>query len=255
MKSFLTRSSIRWAFLSVALLQIRADGLNAQTTTSMESFVRQYTADENGVSRFYDLQWSDSRFDRLGRVYDDWWQRLYSLNFDGLDQQGRIDYLLLRNKLTEEQAHLNLEKRWLGEMDSLLPFRKGIQELDLARRITSPVKSQADAEILSTLPEEIKKLRGRIEKTKSDKGEKAEKSSEKAKTSSESKEKEKEAKTNAPAIKVSPVLAKRTAEAVDLRRLQRREHLRAAGFKRVGFVLGHGTERNRIFAQYSSNVA
>lgn len=185
---------------------------SAEPGTSMETFVRRYTTDEMGVSRFYDMAWSESRFERLDRIYNEWRQKLQEVDFDALDQQGKIDYVLMRNKLTEEKAHLALEERWLGEMEPLVPFRKPIQELDLSRRTMQTVKPQPDAEILSGIPDQIKKLRARIEKTKP---EKSDKTSEKSK-SSEEKDKEKPAKGEAAApIRVSPTLARRSAEAVD----------------------------------------
>ena len=199
----------------LASLTVLPTGLRAQTATlteparagkSMEEFIRRYSADANDTSRFYDLAWSEARFDRMERVYRDWQGRLKEVNFDALDQAGRVDYILLRDKLAEEIAHVGLDRKRLQEMDDLLPFRKPMQELELSRRKMAPVNARAAAEVLAGFPEQIKQVRARIEKGKSqkagdktDKGEKAEKG-DKAEGSK--------------GLKVSAGVARRAAEAV-----------------------------------------
>src|ERR1700722_17626550 len=146
----------------------------APSSVSLETYVRRYESDANGISRFYNVQWSEARFDRLAQFYRAETNRLKEVDFNALDQPGRVDYLLLRNKLTEELAHLALEQRELAEMKDLLPFRHPVQDLELARRRMEAVNSKASAEIVAAIPDEIKKLRARIKKLKSDKtGEKA----------------------------------------------------------------------------------
>lgn len=190
----------------LASLTVLPTGLRAQTATlteparagkSMEEFIRRYSADANDTSRFYDLAWSEARFDRMERVYRDWQARLKEVNFDALDQAGRVDYVLLRDKLAEEIAHVGLDRKRLQEMDELLPFRKPLQELELSRRKMAPVHARAAAEVLAGFPEQIKQVRARIEKGKSQKSG------------------DKEGKAEAgKALKVSAVVARRAAEAV-----------------------------------------
>ena len=200
---------------------------------SFEPYVRRYQADSGGISRFYNVPWSESRFDRLSQFYRDEAAQLKQVDFDALDQPGRVDYLLLRNKLNEELAHFTLEQRQLAEMNVLLPFRHAVQDLELARRRMEPVNSQASAETVAAIPDQIRKLRARIQKSKSGKNVEKSKSAEKAddkakeatdfKDSKDSKDstEEKDSKDqetkpeDGPPIKISPVLAKRTAEAVE----------------------------------------
>ena len=178
----------------------------------LEDFVRRYAADEGDTAKFYDLAWSEARFDRLERLQHDWQAKLKTVDFDALGQAGRVDYLLLQDKLAEELAHLELDRRRLREMDELLPFRPAVQALELARRRMQPVNARAGAEALAGIPAQIKGLRARIEQGRSakpdDKAGKESKDTKDAKKAKAAKERE------ARPLKVSPVLARRTAEAV-----------------------------------------
>jgi uncharacterized protein (DUF885 family) len=185
--------------------------------TDMAEFIRRCETDRSSVGRFYDLPWSTVRFDRMDRLAREWGDRLEKVHFDKLDQPARIDYVLLRNKLASELARLSLDRRRLAEMENLLPFRKTIQDLEQARWKMEAVDPQAAATAISAIPDQIKKLRKRIEKGKKEKAETKEKSPGEAALSDnkndENADKEKPEKKEPP-LKVSASLARRTAAAV-----------------------------------------
>jgi uncharacterized protein (DUF885 family) len=199
-----------------------ASVLHASSTNgslAMPDFIREYQADQNNVSRFYDLPWSEARFERLERHYNEWRQKLKALEFDALDEQGRIDFLLLRNKLNSESADLRLEREWLEPMKELLPFRRPLLDLEMARRRMAAVNPEAAAEVVGTIPDQVKKLKARIkkEKAKGRKEDKSEDASAKSKDVDREKNGDGENKDDdsGPPLRISPVLARRTAEAVD----------------------------------------
>lgn len=185
---------------------------------AMADFIREYQADQNSVSRFYDLDWSETRLERLERHYKDWQQKLKALDFDALDQQGRIDYLLLHNKLNSESADLRLDREWMEQMKELLPFRRPLLDLEIGRRRMAAVDPAGAAEIVGAIPDQVKKLKARIKKEKPNgsKDAKAEDASAKAKDDAKEKNGDEENKEDSgPPLKISPVLARRTAKAVD----------------------------------------
>src|ERR1041385_2647249 len=71
--------------------------------SNFQDFVREFGADWGSVASFYELPWSEVRFDRLESLFSGWQERLNAIKFDSLNQQGRIDYLLVRNKLAHER--------------------------------------------------------------------------------------------------------------------------------------------------------
>jgi len=184
----------------------------AGAAASTEELIRLYRADWMSVSQFHDLRWSPPSYEQLERFHQDRLDRLANTPFDPLDQQGRIDHLLFRNKLQAELADLRLNRRRLDEMRELLPFREALQGLELARMRLEPVDAPASATTVATFAGQIKKLRERLEKgkkeadkPKSDAGNKAPE----AKASASSK-----AEDVAP-LKISAPLARRAAQAVD----------------------------------------
>jgi uncharacterized protein (DUF885 family) len=199
----------------LAALMAAAAAGHLRAAESMEDFIRRYQADAGGTAMFYDLAWSDTQFDRMGRLYRDYEEALKRVDFDPLDEQGRIDYLLLRNKLTEEKAHQALEERWLKEMDELLPFRKALQQLEWARLKMMPVNAQESAEVVAAFPDQIKKLRARIAKGKKAKDGKKSEAEAKTDSSDNDDQKEEAKKDDQPPLKVTPVVARRAADAVD----------------------------------------
>lgn len=130
----------------------------------LEQFVRRYETDRSALSRFYDLPWSELRFDRLERVYRDELQRLRQVDFAALNQHGRIDYVLLRTELDAELAGLARQRRGLAEMEELLPFRAALLELESARRRMEPVDPQAAAATLAAFADQIKTVRERVKR-------------------------------------------------------------------------------------------
>ncbi len=162
----------------------------ADADRDLRAMIELFTTDDQYVSRFAGVAWSEERFDRQQAFAEQWRAALGKVNFDGLDQQGKIDYVLLRNLLDNRLARMDLDRKRLAEMEPLLPFRRAIQDLEWSRRRLENFDGAAAAEKLSTVAELVKKAREAIEV-----GRKAD--------------------AAAGTLKVSPVLGLRAARAVD----------------------------------------
>ena len=134
----------------------------------LESLLREFQADSQAVSRFYDLPWSTNRWDRLDQLYRGWQQRLTSVSFDELDPAGRIDYLLLRDRLAAALDELALERGQLAEMEELIAWRTPILELERSRWKMEPLKAAPAAEAVARVAAQIKLVRKRLEKGRKD---------------------------------------------------------------------------------------
>jgi hypothetical protein len=193
-----------FSFVTLCLIFARS----AADSPNMEETIRRYSADRFTLSRAYEIPWSQTRFERFEKLHGDWQTRLPQLDFDALNQQGRVDYILLRNELTAQTDQQTLERERLKEMEELLSFRGTIQELEMARWRMEPLHAQSAATKISELAERVKKLKERVEKGK--KKEKADKTNETASASA----KEKNDKPSEPPLKLSPSLARRAASAI-----------------------------------------
>ncbi len=181
----------------------------------LSEFIRAYQTDRGGVLRFYELPWSQTRFDRAEKLIKEWQERLSQVDFGALDQQGKIDYVLLRGELDSEVAHGKLDRDRLTEMDQTLPFRATIQALELSRWKMETVDAPSAAAKITEIPDQVKKVRERIEKGRKDskksegKGDAAKADSPKAEDAGAKPE-----KPEAEPIKLTPVVARRAAAAV-----------------------------------------
>src|SRR5262249_38243069 len=86
-----------------------------------------------------------------------------AVDFEALDQDERIDYLLLQNELASRLRALEHAQARLAEVATLLPFARPILDLEEARRRMEPVDSQRAARVLALLSEEIGGLQKSLE--------------------------------------------------------------------------------------------
>lgn len=125
----------------------------------LSDFIRQYQADRGSINESVNIPWSEAWFDRQAALYDEWWGKLQGVQFETLDQQGKIDWILFRNFIEVSRARMTLDRKRLAEMEPLLPFHATIQGLELARRRMEPIDSEKAAEQVSTIEGAIKTAR------------------------------------------------------------------------------------------------
>ena len=114
-----------------------------------------YLADRAALLRFWDAPLSAARDRALKQFEESWLAALDKVDFNWLDQHGRVDYILFRNRLTYEIRQSELSRKRTAEMRPLIPFAETIVGLhEGRRRMESPdpaklaaVISQLDAQI------------------------------------------------------------------------------------------------------------
>ncbi|MCC5787419.1 MAG: DUF885 family protein [Phycisphaerales bacterium] len=130
----------------------------------MPLVVERYWQDERDVGSFYGVGWSEARWDRLQRHYDRWEGELEAIDFESLDVQGRIDWLLLKNHLRARRNGVELERARLAEMEELLPFREAINAMEIERWGTPGVEAREVAGIVAAIAAQAKEVRGRVKR-------------------------------------------------------------------------------------------
>ncbi len=134
--------------------------------------------DTESLQRWFNVRWSETRFDGLESLAQTQLASLKQINFESLSQQGKIDYLLLRNKLRSSIAQVHRQRDRMNEMRELLPFKQAIVDLEALRwRIERP-DPRSSAATVSQFASQIKKVRDRIEKGRHADNSEASKSSE-----------------------------------------------------------------------------
>ena len=94
----------------------------SSSTSELRDLVARFGDDRAAILRFYVIPGSPTRRERMRAFYDAWLANLRKVAFDGLSQEGRADYVLLRTRIEYEIALLGREDRVQRDIAPLLPF-------------------------------------------------------------------------------------------------------------------------------------
>jgi hypothetical protein len=113
--------------------------------SEMRTLIERYTVDRGSLTRSFPVAISPTRAARFRQFYSEWLAQLQKLNFDSMSQEGKVDYLLLRNHLEYELRQMDIQSKQLAEIQPLVPFLKTIIDLEDARRRMEPSDSAKTA--------------------------------------------------------------------------------------------------------------
>ena len=143
----LVKSSISAVLLSMILVCVgfaaggdgrdraneRADDF--QTPSSeMRPLVERYDADRMLLLRSDRTPVSPAVLERMQKFYTGWQAEIAKVDFDSMHQDGKIDYILLKNTLNHELRGIELRRKEMAETAPLLPFAPTIVGLAEALR-------------------------------------------------------------------------------------------------------------------------
>jgi hypothetical protein len=128
-------------------------------TSELRAVIERYGVERQDVLRVYSLQGSPIRQAKLEEFYAGQIKLLEGINFDALNQSGRVDYLLLRSRLEHENKQLAVDAKQDAEIAPLVPFQQTIDGLEIARREMKNVDSQGAATALAKMVTEIAALK------------------------------------------------------------------------------------------------
>ena len=131
--------------------------------SQMRTVVEQFTADRVSLDRVYTVEVSPRRTARLETFYADELTKLKALNFDAMSQEDKVDYLLLKNRVTADLHQLAIQKKQDEAMSSLLPFATTVEQLVEQRRLMERPDAEKAAATLTELTRQIAALRKELD--------------------------------------------------------------------------------------------
>ena len=134
-----------------------------QSPSEMRPIIESYVVDRGSLQRSYPVSTSPTRRERFRKFYTDALERIQKLNFDGMGQEGKVDYILFRTHLEHELRQLDIEDKQLAEIQPLLPFAKTIIELEETRRRMETIDSAKTAVTLTNLKKQVDDTRRLLE--------------------------------------------------------------------------------------------
>ena len=159
-------SSMRIAHALTALtLALAPSGFAAQPAVPqhaaavMPAVVEQYTADRMSLARMYPLAISPAYVSRYEKFDAAELAMLAAMDFNALSEDDRVDYLLLKNRITAEGHQLAISKHQVAEMEPLIPFAAPIDDLLAGKRAMQRPDGEKDAALLTALVKQIEETR------------------------------------------------------------------------------------------------
>jgi uncharacterized protein (DUF885 family) len=138
--------------------------LVARPTSELATVVDRFNTDLNSISRRYDAGDSPAQRRREREFFSTWLKRLDQIDFDKLGQEGKVDYVLLRNYLKHQLALADRGERQRTEIASLIPFADRLLALQDARRNLTTIDSRGASATLADVAQQVDTLRASVEK-------------------------------------------------------------------------------------------
>ncbi|UCF20002.1 MAG: DUF885 domain-containing protein [Gemmatimonadota bacterium] len=131
---------------------------HARNESELRVALDRYDLDLAALQRRYPVDYSPARRARLDQFYGGWQARLDELDFDALSQEGRIDYILLRNQIRFDREMLRLEEeRWV-EIAPLVPFADRLRQLQEGQFDRVRADPRQTAETMNDVATEVEGL-------------------------------------------------------------------------------------------------
>ncbi len=145
-----------------------SDDLNNynEPPSRLRGVIEKFSEDYGSLNRFYTAQTSPNRAVRFRQLFLDWLNFLNKQNFESLNHDEQVDYLLFKNYLAHELKELERRNKQFEEMSALLPFAKTISDLEDSRRKLETVDGAKIASLLNDLSKNIIQTQKDIESGK-----------------------------------------------------------------------------------------
>ncbi|TRO86632.1 DUF885 domain-containing protein [Glycocaulis profundi] len=135
----------------------------AQTESDLRVAVTRYVQDLAALGRRYPVQYSPQRHERMTAFHEAWRQSLAETDFDSLNQEGRIDYIMLRNRIDYEMEMLAIGETRAAQITPLLPFEADLRAFQEARYDRGRVEPRPAAGTMDDAARQARELTRDIE--------------------------------------------------------------------------------------------
>ncbi|KAL6363022.1 hypothetical protein LRP88_02423 [Fusarium phalaenopsidis] len=130
---------------------------------SMADHVIRVQADLGELGEFYNIDIAPRRYEALENYHENELELLTKIDFDGLDQEGKVDYIMLRTFHTRQLNNLDLQKASQEKFYPLFPFADDLIGLLEARQDVEPMKAKETAKTLNDITKSISEVQTKVE--------------------------------------------------------------------------------------------
>jgi uncharacterized protein (DUF885 family) len=144
----------------------RAQSTLYEQSSEVNNIMVTYNADRGALGRFYFVENSPERRERMKVMYDDYVKRLSQLDFDKLPTGSKVDYILFQRDLQDGLYQLAEEKDEYDKSAKWFPFAERIYAIERARRRGAAPDAQQLAAEMNDIAKELVKSKTALEKEK-----------------------------------------------------------------------------------------
>jgi uncharacterized protein (DUF885 family) len=135
-----------------------------QQTSEVNNLMVQYQADRGSLVRFYFVENSPERRDRLAALVNEYLKQVQLLNYESMPTGSRVDYILFKRNLDEQLRVFDVEKKECLQLGAWFSFATGIYDMEKFRRRGSQPDAQQWAASMKAITTSIDKLSKSLEK-------------------------------------------------------------------------------------------
>ncbi|MGE5814331.1 MAG: DUF885 family protein [Acidobacteriota bacterium] len=134
-----------------------------QATSELRDAVERYRVDRLAMQRRWSVEQSPETRAQFRTFLTTWRENLTQIPFDTLSQDGKVDYVLLRNRIDYELILLVRQEKLLTEVAPFMPYAQTIAALHDARRRMERIDPQKTAATLAKMDQDIAAAQKAIE--------------------------------------------------------------------------------------------
>ncbi len=124
-------------------------------SSNLADVVASFRADSRAIHNYYTFHESEEYYQRYFSFYDDWGKSMDTMNFDALNQQEKVDFILLNNLIEKERYLLKLDYQSFEEVASVYDFAKDVFPFIQERRRGKKPDSKKLAQIFQDAKSKI----------------------------------------------------------------------------------------------------
>ena len=142
----------------LATVSSMAQSVLYQQNSEVNNLMVQYEADRGSLNRFYFVENSPERRDRLVALANDYLKQVQQLNYESLPTGSRVDYILFKRNLDEQLRVLEVEKKECAQLNSWFSMAAGVYDMEKFRRRGTQPDAQQWATNMKAITISIDKL-------------------------------------------------------------------------------------------------
>ncbi|HEY5405818.1 MAG TPA: DUF885 family protein, partial [Ginsengibacter sp.] len=151
-----------FATVTTVFAQPEIDPELYQQTSEVNNVMVKFNADYGNLSRFYVIQNSPERRERLLSTVQEYIAKLSKLDFDKLNTETKVDYILFNRDLHEQQYQLDKEAAEYSAVKQWFPFADSIYAYEKLRRRGRVLNAEKFAGDLTNWSNELRNLQKKI---------------------------------------------------------------------------------------------